>query len=79
MSEREVSEKEIDEKLNEISKIGDNEFLDYNKTLRFFAKLLFNIRYDIDELKAELLKVFKEDEEPKSVKEGECNDGELYS
>ena len=74
MSEREVSEKEIDKKLEEI--MEDNAL---TKTEQLFAKLLFNIRYDINELKLELLKVFKEDEEPESIKKGEDNTGELYS
>ena len=74
MSEREVSEKEIEKKLEEII-----ENILAPKEVRLLAKLIFNIRYDIDELKAELLKVFKEDEEPESIKKGDDNTGELYS
>ena len=74
MSEREVSEKEIDKKLEEIM---DNILAP--KEVRLLAKLIYNIRYDIRELKLELLKVFREDKEPISVEKGEDNTGELYS
>lgn len=74
MSEREVSEEEINKKLEEIM-----ENILAPKEVRLLAKLIFNIRYDINELKAELLKVFREDKEPISVEKGEDNTGELYS
>lgn len=78
MSEREVSEQEIDDELEHLMEY-DGDFKNISHILRLFAKLIFNIRYDIEELKKELLKVFREDREPISVEKGEDNTGELYS
>lgn len=52
MSEREVSEKEIDAKLELIMENYSN------GTIKFLAKVLYNLRYDLNEMKLELLKVF---------------------
>jgi len=51
--EREVSEKEINNKLEEIM---DNILAP--KEVRLLAKLIFNLRFDLNELKQELIKTF---------------------
>ena len=53
MSERELKEEEINRNLE---KMMENTAL--TKTEQLFAKLIFNLRYDVNELKLELLKVF---------------------
>ena len=80
MNDREVSNKEIDDKLEEIIEYVDEQ-IDENlpKIVRLFAKLLFNIRYDINELKLELLKVFKEDGECEINHKEEEEDGRFYT
>ena len=74
MSDREVSNKEIDDKLEEIMESNA-----MTKTEQLFAKLLFNIRYDINELKLELLKVFKEDGDCEINHKEEEEDGRFYT
>ena len=56
MEEKEISEKEIDKALEEL-------ISNYpHPTIKFLAKILFNCRHDIVELRTGLLKVFKPDE-----------------
>lgn len=77
MSDREVSNKEIDDKLNEIIEYVDEQ-IDENlpKIIRLFAKLIFNIRYDLDEFKIEIvdflkkLKIEEGKTEPEELKMG---------
>ena len=72
--EKEVSDEQIQEKLNLI--ITNHP----DKTIRLLTKLIFNLRFDLDELKIELLKILREDDGVTSHGEnGECNDGEYYS
>ena len=51
MREKEATEKQIDDTL---TKIMESDY--QNKTLKFLAKILFNVRYDLNELKLELVK-----------------------
>ena len=72
MSEEEVTNKQIDDKLEEVMEYNQ-EFghQDITQAIKLFAKLIFNIRYDINEMKLELLKVFKTEEgkpEPEELK-----------
>ena len=60
----EVSEDIIQKKLEEMM-----ENVALTKTEQLFAKILFNVRYDINELKLELLKVFKPDENDKDLED----------
>ena len=50
MSEKEVTEDAINKKLDEIMEQHED------KTIRFLAKILFNCRFDLNELKLELIK-----------------------
>jgi len=51
MSEREVSEKEIDDRLEELLDIPDDkEFEHLTHTIKFIALILFNLRKDFVEL-----------------------------
>ena len=78
MSKEEVSEKLIDEALEAIMETPDKD-INAQHLIKLLAKLIFNLRYDVNDLKLELLKVFREDKEPISVEKGEDNTGELYS
>ena len=80
MSDREVSNKEIDDKLNEIIEYVDEQ-IDENlpKIIRLFAKLLYNSRFDLNELKLELLKVLKEDGDCEVNHKKEEEDGRFYT
>ena len=60
MIDKEVSEKEIDDILKEI--MDTNEKFSIKITLRLLAKLIYNLRFDVQEFKTELLKVLKEDD-----------------
>ena len=55
--EREVSEKEINDAL---TKIMDSKgvFDNPSHTIKFLAKIVFNLRFDLNELKQELIKMF---------------------
>jgi len=79
MSERPVSEREIDERLNEI--INDEEMsIRIKHTLRFLSILIYNLRFDlvlltnkVEELKRHLLNCLKEEEQEEEVPENtEC-------
>ena len=60
MSDIEASKKEIDETLDRIMESIDEQIDEYlPQTIRLFAKLIFNLRYDLDDLKIHLKKVFK--------------------
>ena len=73
--EREVSEKEIQDKLDEII----NNIL-APKEVRLLAKLVFNLRFDLDELKIELLKVITGEEDIGDVNhKPEEEDGRFYT
>jgi len=79
MSERPVSEEEIDERLNKI--INDEEMsIRIKHTLRFLSILIYNLRFDlvlltneVEELKRHLLNCLKEEEKEEEVPENaEC-------
>ena len=73
MSEKEATEEQIQEALNKL-------ILSHkDRGVRLLAKLLFNLRFDLNELKLELIKVLKNDDEVTSIGEkGECPN-EFYS
>ena len=73
LSEKEVSEKQIQDKLNEI--ILQHE----DKTIRFLTKLIFNLRFDLEELKIELYKALTGDESEDVNHKKEEEDGRFYS
>ena len=73
MSEKEVSEKQIQDKLTEII------LEDPNKTIRLLAKLIFNLRFDLEELKIELYKALTGDESENINHKKEEEDGRFYS
>ena len=73
MSEKEVSEKQINDKLTEII------LEEPNKTIRLLAKLIFNLRFDLDELKVELYKALTGDESEDVNHKKEEEDGRFYS
>ena len=54
---KEVIEKEINDALERVMTNTEK----YSDILRLYAKVLFNLRYDVNELKLELLKVFNPD------------------
>ena len=54
MSEKEVSEEAINDKLNEIME-DDLQ----NKTIKLLAKLIFNLRFDLNEFKLEIVEFMK--------------------
>ena len=65
MSEKEATEKQITDKLNEII------LSDKDGVHRLLAKLVFNLRFDLNELKLELIKTLKTEEgkpEPEVLK-----------
>ena len=77
MSEKEASEKQIVDALNNII-LGER--IRIKHSLKLLAKLIFNLRFDLDELKIELLKVISGEEDSCFDRDnGECNDGEYYS
>ena len=73
MSDKEVTEEAINDKLNEIM-----EDVAMTKVEKLFAKLIFNLRFDLNEMKLELLKVFKDECEEVNHKEEE-EDGRFYT
>ena len=73
LSEKEVTEKQIQDKLNEII-LGDP-----NKTIRLLAKLVFNLRFDLDELKIELYKALTGEDTGEVNHKKEEEDGRFYS
>ena len=75
MSEKEATEEKIQEKLDEL-------ILSHpDKTIRLFAKLIFNLRFDLNELKLELIKVIKGDDDDviSYGENGECKNDEFYT
>ena len=79
MSDKEATKKQIDDKLNDIMELLDEQVdEDLPQIIRLFAKLLFNVRYDLNEMKLELLKVFKDECEEVNHKEEE-EDGRFYT
>lgn len=65
INENDISEEEIQEYLNTIIECYDlTEQFDIGKVLKFFAKLLYNLRYDLADLKTQLIKYLKGEEEP---------------
>ena len=67
MSEKEATEEQIQTKLDEIMLTNPD------KTTRFFAKLIFNLRFDLDEFKIRVLEMLKgveteADPEPEELK-----------
>ena len=72
MSDKEVTDKAIDDRLEIMMDESPN------NEIRLLAKLIFNVRFDLNEMKLELLKVFKDEcEEVKHKKEEE--DGRFYT
>lgn len=76
--EKEVSEKQIDDKLNEIMTF-DGDFVDASHTIKFLAKILYNLRFDLNELKLNLIKALKEDDDCELNHKEEEEDGRFYS
>ena len=70
MSEKEATEEQINEKMEEIIELHSD------KAIRLLAKLISNCRYDLNEMKLELLKVFKP--EDNELPKEECN-GSFYT
>ena len=66
MSEEEVSEERINERLEEIMEECPD------PVIRLFAKLIFNLRYDLHELAEKILSIFK------NMKEGIDVDVDVY-
>ena len=60
-NEREVSEKEIDDHLDNI--MNSDHIGDPSHVIKFLARILYNVRYDLNDLKLQLIKTFKEEEE----------------
>ena len=80
MSDKEVSEKAISEHLEYLMEKFDGDLHDIRKTIRFFAKIIFNLRFDLDELKIELLKTLTgEDGECEVNHKLEEEDGRFYT
>ena len=76
--EKEVSEERIDKKLEEIIET-EGIFDNPSHIIKLLAKLIFNLRFDLNELKIELIKILKEDDEVTSYGElGVCNN-DFYS
>ena len=77
--EKDLSEKEIDNALEKIIHTPGI-FENPSHMIKLLAKLVYNLRFDLNELKLELIKVLKEDDEVTSYGEnGVCNDEEFYS
>ena len=74
LSEKEVTEKQIQDKLNEIL---TDEF--QNKTIKLFAKLIFNLRFDLEELKIELYKALTGEDTGEVNHKKEEEDGRFYT
>lgn len=78
MSDKEVTEKQIDDTLQEIldeSGVFDNP----SHVIKLLAKLIFNLRFDLNELKLELINVLKEDDDCEVNHKVEEEDGRFYS
>jgi len=58
MSEKEVSEEKIDKALESIMETPE-EHLDALHIVKLLAKLIYNLRYDLNELKLKLVEAFK--------------------
>ena len=54
MSEKEATEEQINDTLTKIMTS-----IDSSHAVKFLAKILFNVRFDLDELKIEVLKAIK--------------------
>ena len=72
MSDKEVTEEAINDKLEEIME------KDTDRTIRLFAKLIFNLRFDLNDLKLELLKVLKDEGDCEVNHKEEEEDGKFY-
>ena len=68
MSEKEATEQQIEDTLNKIMDT-DGIFENPSHTIKFLTKIIFNLRYDLNEMKLELLKVFKPEGEEKTMEE----------
>ena len=73
MSEKEATEKMIQDKLTEII------LHEKDPVKKLFAKLIFNLRFDLDELKIELLKALTGEEECEINHKKEEEDGRFYT
>ena len=71
MSEKEATDQQITDTLNKIMDTHPD------RSIQLLAKILFNCRYDINELKLELLKVFKPEGEDKDLED--IINGSFYS
>ena len=80
MSEKEVTEKQIDQKLEEVMELIDEKIdEDLPQIIRLLAKLVYNLRFDLNDLKVELLKVLKEDDDCEVNHKPEEEDGRFYT
>ena len=78
MSEKEATEKQITETLEKIM-TTEGVLKNPTHTIKFLAKILFNLRFDLNELKLELIKVLKEEEDCEVNHKPEEEDGRFYS
>ena len=80
MNEKEVTEKQIQDKLEEIIQLVDEKVDEtLPNIIRLFGKLIFNLRFDLDELKLELLKVLRDEDNGEVNHKPEEEDGRFYT
>ena len=77
MSEKEATEKQIDDTLTKIMDAPDDiEFEKITHSIKFLARILFNVRFDLDAFKIEIieflnkLKIEEGKPEPEEIKMG---------
>ena len=79
MSEKEATEQQINNTLNTIM-TTDGEFENPSHTIKFLAKIIFNLRFDLDELKVKLYEtIMGEDDIGEVNHKPEEEDGRFYS
>ena len=76
MSDKEATKEGIKSALNDI--IDNAEKCDVPHTLALLAKLIFNLRFDLNELKLELLKFLKNEGDCEINHKKEEEDGKFY-
>ena len=80
MNDREVSNKEIDDKLTEIIEYIDEQIDEHlPKIVRLLTKIIYNLRFDLNDLKLELLKVLKDEGDCEANHKPEEEDGRFYT
>ena len=78
MSEKEATEKQITETLEKIM-TTEGVLKNPTHTIKFLAKILFNLRFDLDELKVKLYETIMGEEECEVNHKPEEEDGRFYS